>query len=351
MSSFLSLVTVLVVVSLSLVEAVNNYPIIGVMTQPTTSSQGDCNGDCLYLAASYVKYIESAGARVVPVNYYADEAELSELFDSLNGFLFVGGGAAFPKSAQIIYDKTVAANEAGDFSPLWGTCMGFQWLCLAATKDTLQLDPSDGTKMDAENYSIPLDFRADAVPDSKLFGMAPQNIMDVLSTQNVTMNNHHYGVWTPHFEATPDLANSFNILSTNNDRSGKEFVSTMEHPKFPIFGSQWHPEKNTFEWQMNTDGRPYEAINHDWGAIEISQYTANFFVQQARKSSHKFSEQSVETASLIYNYRAVATTGDFVEKYFFPKDFKSFRTLNVQTDTSSREVEQDAEVRGSAAPQ
>ena len=57
-----------------------------------------------------------------------------------------------------MYDKTVAANKAGDFSPLWGTCMGFQWLLLAATQNTLKLDPSDGTQMDAENYTIPLDF-------------------------------------------------------------------------------------------------------------------------------------------------------------------------------------------------
>ena len=353
MGAMLKFVVVLAVLCLSLVEAVNNYPIIGVMTQPTTSTQGDCGGDCLYLAASYVKYIEAAGARVVPVNYYADEDELSSLFDALNGFLFVGGGSAFPSSAQYIWDRTVAANEAGDFSPLWGTCMGFQWLCLAATKNTLQLDPSDGTQMDSENYSIPLDFRQSAVSDSKLFGMAPQNIMDVLGSQNVTMNNHHYGVWTDHFEGTSGLTDNFNILSTNKDRAGKEFVSTIEHPKFPIFGSQWHPEKNTFEWQMNSDGRPFEAINHDLGAIEISQYTANFFVQQARKSSHKFAEQSVETASLIYNYRAVGTSGDFVEKYFFPKDFKSFKTLTVMevNEDGNAEMLRDAEVRGSAAIQ
>lgn len=49
----------------------NNYPIIGVFTQPSTSEEGNCHGKCLYLAASYVKYLESSGARVVPINYYA----------------------------------------------------------------------------------------------------------------------------------------------------------------------------------------------------------------------------------------------------------------------------------------
>ena len=32
----------------------NHWPIVGVFTQPTTSDKGNCGGDCLYLAASYV---------------------------------------------------------------------------------------------------------------------------------------------------------------------------------------------------------------------------------------------------------------------------------------------------------
>lgn len=99
-------------------EQLDNYPIIGVFTQPSTSSNENCGGDCLYLAASYVKQMESAGARVVPVNYYAEKEELDHLFDSLSGFLFVGGGAVYPASAQYIFDKTVAANDNGDFMPV-----------------------------------------------------------------------------------------------------------------------------------------------------------------------------------------------------------------------------------------
>ena len=99
-------------------EELNNYPIIGVFTQPSSSSNANCGGDCLYLAASYVKQMESAGARVVPINYYAKSEELDHLFDSLSGFLFVGGGAEYPASAQYIFDKTVTANDNGDFMPV-----------------------------------------------------------------------------------------------------------------------------------------------------------------------------------------------------------------------------------------
>ena len=99
---------------------------------------------------------------------------------------------------------------------------------------------------------------------------------------------------------------------------------------------------NTFEWQMNQDGRPYEAIDHTYDAMQISQYTANFFVQQSRKSSHKFSKQEIETASLIYNYRSFGTSGDFVEKYFFPNDFQSYQT-NIAHATANAGVVGESE--------
>ena len=46
------------------------------------------------------------------------------------------------------------------------------------------------------------------------------------------------------------LPDSFwEILSTNEDDDGLEFVSLMEAKGgLPIWGSQFHPEKNAFEW-------------------------------------------------------------------------------------------------------
>ncbi|MBO8666610.1 gamma-glutamyl-gamma-aminobutyrate hydrolase family protein, partial [Staphylococcus aureus] len=46
-----------------------------------------------YIAASYVKYIESAGARVGPSRPDLSDAEYEELFRSINGVLLPGGGA------------------------------------------------------------------------------------------------------------------------------------------------------------------------------------------------------------------------------------------------------------------
>ena len=200
--------------------------------------------------------------------------------------------------------------------------MGFQWTMLAATNNKIQLDPNDGTQMDAENISLPLDFTG-AEKESRMFKNAPTKVMKILSEQNVTMNNHHYGIFTSTFESTSMLSDFYNNLSTNKDRQGTEFVSTVEAFKYPIYATQWHPEKNIYEWQK-VNGIPYEAINHSPDAVLISQYMADFFVQETRKSTHQFEDPATEQASLIWNYPAVATSGDFVQKYFFENSFKSF---------------------------
>lgn len=297
--------------------AKNSWPVIGVFAQPSTSTAGNCGGNCQYIAASYVKYLEASGARVVPINYYSTNDELDAHFANLNGFFFTGGGSVFPAAAQYTFDKVISANKNKDFTPLWGTCMGFQWLLIAGSGDANVLDPPFGKgQMDSYNLSIPLDFTKQS-SSSRIFGSAPADVLNILKTQPVTMNNHHYGIYPAHFQATPKLTSLYNILSTNKDRAGVEFVSTIEAFHYPIYGTQWHPEKNPYEWGKDSNGYPLEAINHSGDAITVAQYAASFFVGEARKSDHKYFDPSVEESQLIKNYPVTKTSGDFQETYFF----------------------------------
>lgn len=43
-----------------------------------------------YVAAAYVKWIEAAGGRAVPIRFYVSDGELRRLFDSVNGLIFPG---------------------------------------------------------------------------------------------------------------------------------------------------------------------------------------------------------------------------------------------------------------------
>jgi hypothetical protein len=43
-----------------------------------------------YIAAAYVKWIESAGGRAVPIRFYVSDEELKRVFSSINGVIFPG---------------------------------------------------------------------------------------------------------------------------------------------------------------------------------------------------------------------------------------------------------------------
>jgi gamma-glutamyl hydrolase len=66
---------------------------------------------------------------------------------------------------------------------------------------------------------------------------------------------------------------------------------------------------------------PNEAINHSPNAVAVAQFTATFFVNQARQNHHKFATYQDEEKALIYNYAPSRTTGSFVQEYFFPNNF------------------------------
>ncbi|NXT85073.1 GGH hydrolase, partial [Zapornia atra] len=114
------------------------------------------------------------------------------------------------------------------------------------------------------------------------------------------------------FTKNEKLRNFYNVLTTNT-ADEVEFISTMEAYKYPIYGVQWHPEKNTFEWKNST------AIPHSPLAVKATYYIADFFINEARKSLHHFSSEEEERKELIYNYTPVYTGpfSSFQQVYFF----------------------------------
>ena len=107
--------------------ASNPQPIIGILTMPNTAYAKSHGAQ--FFPASYVKFLESGGARVVPIRYDAPEATTRDLLRQINGALFTGGAASFFNAdgvtlsqygvtASIVFNESVAAHEAGESWPL-----------------------------------------------------------------------------------------------------------------------------------------------------------------------------------------------------------------------------------------
>ena len=258
-----------------------------------------------------MKFVESAGAQVVPVFNNLTDDQYTALFNSLNGVLFPGGEASLKtsgyfKAATKFYELAVDAHARGDVFPVWGTCLGFEALTvIGAGEDLLG-------SFEAENINLPLNFTDDGLHNSRLLNGMPAHLMEALATKAITFNHHHAGITPTAFLGNSKLSESFRILSTNVDLNGKAFVSTIEGRSLPIYGIQWHTEKNTFEWNRN------EVISHDPDAIAVTQYLANYFVSQARQSQHHFPSVAAEQAALIYNWRTYHhPTSNFEEVYIW----------------------------------
>lgn len=69
-------------------------------------------------------------------------------------------------------------------------------------------------------------------------------VYNTFAQQPVTINLHHDGVTPTAFASDARLSSFFDLLSTNVDRKGSPFVSTIEGKSVPVYGAQWHAERN-----------------------------------------------------------------------------------------------------------
>lgn len=296
----------------------NDRPIIGILSQPGDPAPNGMS----YIAASYVKWIESAGARVVPIFYDMSEHEIRQRFSMINGLLLPGGGASlkpghqFYESASLLVHLAIAANDNGDYFPVHGTCLGMETLSIIVTQNyTILAD------YDAEDAPAPLLY-TDLASSSHFIRSLPEDVRVALQNSAIAMENHGKGLSMTSYKENSKLEDFFKVISLSIDKSGNPYVSTLEARKYPIVATQWHPEKNSFEWT------PTLHIPHSPEAIRMSQEVANFFVKEARRNLHKPENELVEDDMLIYNW-APHFTGrrsyegeekDFEQSYFFERD-------------------------------
>uniref|UniRef100_V9KMY2 folate gamma-glutamyl hydrolase n=1 Tax=Callorhinchus milii TaxID=7868 RepID=V9KMY2_CALMI len=290
------------------VTQLNQRPIIGVLTQKTYGEFNKFGKS--YIAASYVKHLESAGARVVPISINLSEDECKKLFYSINGLLYPGGGvnimtSSYAKLAAIFYNLTIEANDHGTHFPVWGTCLGFEELTFTTSGENLL------TLTNTSNLTLPLTFTKES-RDSRMFKKFPKDLLQALAEEPLTANFHKWSLSVKNFTSNAKLSNSYRILTTNTDSQGLQFISTMEARNYPIYAVQWHPEKNPYEWSKK------ENIPHSLTAVKAAWYMAEFFVNEARKNLHHFSNETEEAKALIHNYLSIYTgdISNFQQMYF-----------------------------------
>nr|CAG4719003.1 unnamed protein product [Naegleria fowleri] len=203
----------------------------------------------------------------------------------MNGLLLPGGAidlvdhsthefTPYLMSQQLIVRWEIEAfHSKQDYFPIWGTCIGMLSLALSLANDSSVMESG----FDSENMAILLDF--------------------TMNNQELLYNTRMFSL-----ESAP-----------LGDIKGRKYASLFEHEIYPIYASQFHPEKAIFGW--NTE----EVINHSYESVTTNTFFGRFFVNECRKNFHRFKSSQIEDAALIYHYNPVYTyelVRDFEQCYF-----------------------------------
>lgn len=211
-----------------------------------------------HIMKAYVDWFEEHCVRVIPIPYNTTQHE--DYFKSVNG-LFIPGGETefimknkvFLETVKTFFELSLTSNE---YFPIWGTCFGFELLlCLIGGFNKLKRYPAHGF------YPIQITHNGF---HSRMFESFSKHYLTYLETHKSCNNNHDYGISPSDFMANSHLRRFYNILATSKDENGAEYVAAIEGKFYPVYGVQWHPER------QRTTG-PF----------------VDFFISELKKNKHK----------------------------------------------------------------
>ena len=220
-----------------LVEAdvnTNTQPVIGIVSQAVPEALKDKPEFAKYnsyVMADYVQFVEGSGARAIPiVDTETDEDTLAKL-SKIDGVLFPGGGdtGAYKTKARYVYDQAIKKNDSGEYFPLWGICLGFEFLAEFASDAGSDLL----SKLQSHHVSITIKFEGDPA-ETKMFHDAGDKAK-LFEQETFAFMSHSWGVDPEKFKSDKGLSEMFTLTSTSHDDEyNSTFASTMESPKYPF---------------------------------------------------------------------------------------------------------------------
>ena len=227
---------------------------VGIITVPYEQQQKHSN-DVSHVMKSYVDWFEQHGIRVLPIPYNTPEPDT--YFQLINGLFISGGNMPFiMKHTSFI--KTVTrffelSLQKGEYFPIWGSCFGFELLMFLIGRFTT-----------LKQYDAHGLYPTTITNSSRMLHGFSKRYLHYLEHNKSTMHNHFYGISPEDFIQNSHLRRFYNIIATSVDNEGKTFVNMIEAKYYPIYGVQFHPERQ-----------------------KTTSAFLDFFISELRKNTHK----------------------------------------------------------------
>lgn len=228
----------------------NDRPIIGVLVQEISQvfdmmypGQYDT-----YIAASYVKWVESGGARVVPIWTGRSKDYYKKLMMKINGVLLPGGNVdknekdGYAEAAEHIVEIATELNKKKDYFPIFGIGLGMDFM-LFLTNDGQEV--AVDCRLEALTVSLVLGKKG--AKQSALYNSSSDHVKRMMTSHPVSVLNSKKCYTKENFEKSK-LDKFWIPFSYNYDQKGTMIVTSVEHSVFPFYGTLFHSEKIPFEW-------------------------------------------------------------------------------------------------------
>ncbi|XP_063681821.1 gamma-glutamyl hydrolase-like [Bolinopsis microptera] len=275
-----------------------------------------------YIPASYARFIQAAGATVVPIPNDLPEDDLRNIFDSINGIVFPGGARTIPQSmyyttAGKLIKWAMEANDSGDYFPVWGICLGFQFMTNFFLNSNRTVDQHEDLRGHCRAYDLSLPFRpTQSSESSRMLAKISRPLYEDIQKEP-SVYYFHTKCFTIDQLQRSGVLQKINVVGKSFDLDGKEYASMTEHKKYPFYGTQFHPEKLMFEWN------PIINIFRPQSGIVFSQTLLNFFMSEVAKNRHSFKNPTVVNKIDIENYPCIHTMllhKTHLQAYYFLND-------------------------------
>lgn len=231
-------------------SAAHDRPIIGILVQEISTTI-----DSMYpgqyddfIPASYVKWVESSGARVVPIWTGKEKDYYKNLMSKINGVLLPGGNVdknkegGYAEAAEHIVDIAMDLNMRKDYFPIFGIGLGMDFmLYLTNGREDISVD----CNVEAKTLSLILGQKS--AKQSALYNSSSDHIKKMMTTHPFAVLNTKRCYTKENFEKSK-LAKLWIPFSYNYELKGNMIVTSTEHTVFPFYGTLFHSEKIPFEW-------------------------------------------------------------------------------------------------------
>ena len=311
-----------------------NGPVIGILTLPTSPKDLTFSKNSFsMIPGSYVKWLEQAGIRIIPIRYDMPRRIIGKLMNLINGVLITGGSTKlFRNNSKLCRIKKMLAehvtcpskylstvnyiiNQAkkmydrGNPFPIWGTCLGYETMMISLSKYTLLR-----RRVSSINHSLNLNLNPNYLTFFKKY--FDPDLLQAINDKPLIYFNHKFAFRPKQVLHNRVIGNEMEILSTTKLENNQVIISMLKHKRYPFIGVQFHPEKIQFEHRASVQ------TNVSYWSIEASHRLAMMFFDHVNQNQNEIDKENQLEALLIYNYPLYKSSGPYEQLYVFPRVFE-----------------------------